>query len=230
MTDSTLTIRDLDDQEVSSLLDAKFSPETERSKIRVAWTFFRIVRRVLAAAVCVFALVLALAVTTGKWELLPVLSGSMSPYMGTGSLAVTESVPTTKLHLGEVAVFHPPFSPQVIYIHRIVYLANSHGKVLVRTKGDANSIVDPWTVAINSSSVNVVRFSVPLVGYVVLWVHSRTGRAITLICAGLLSFALVLSSFNGKSKKAIQPDQPDQPDIIIDLRDRVPQDQLSTLD
>ena len=229
MTDSTLATLEIDDQQTSGGLVGTFSPRTEAPKTRKALVLFRIIRRILAVAVCICALVIAVAVTTGRWELLPVLSGSMSPHMKTGSLAVTESVPISQLHLGEVAVFHPPFSPKVIYIHRVVFLAHSHGRLLVRTKGDANSIVDPWTVTIDGSSINVVRFSIPLVGYLILWVHSTTGRALILICAGLLSLVLVLSSFKQLGKKAIQPDQPDQPDqpeIIIDLRDHVLHDQL----
>jgi hypothetical protein len=74
---------------------------------------------------------------------------------------------------------------------------------------------------INSSSINVMRFSIPLVGYVILWVHSKTGRALILICAGLLSLVLVLSSFKQLGKKAIQPE------VIIDLCDHLPHDQLS---
>ena len=221
MTESTFATLELDDQQTLGGLDVALAPRTEPLKVRKGRTLLRIIRRVLAAAVCVFVLVLAVAVTTGKWELMPVLSGSMSPHMGTGSLAVTERVPTSQLQLGDVAVFHPPFSPQVIYIHRVVYLTRSHGKVLVRTKGDANSIVDPWTVTINSTSINVVRFSIPLVGYFITWVHSSTGRALILICAGLLSLALVLSSFKQLGKK------PSQPEIIIDLRDHVPHDRLS---
>ena len=180
-----------------------------RSKGSWGWQLFRMVRRVLAAIVCLFVILLASAVLSGRWELLPILSGSMSPHMGTGSLAVAQREPTNRLRLGEIAVFHPPFSNQVVYVHRVVELTRSHGKVIVRTKGDANATPDPWTVSVASPSIYVVRFSVPEAGYVILWVHSKVGRAAILTLAGLVSLGLVISSVWPLRRKIIKTTEPE---------------------
>lgn len=191
---------------------------------------FLMLRRLIAAGVVAFVLLLAISVLSGAWELLPVLSGSMSPGMPTGSIAIAQREPIGDLQLHDIAVFHPPSSPRVIYMHRVIQLKHASGQVLVRTKGDANPVPDPWTLHITSRSIYLVRYRIPVVGYVVLWVHSKVGREIILTAAGLLALTLVISSF-WDSKRVRRSDgtntddslapieSVDEGSIVIDLRD-----------
>ena len=166
---------------------------------------FRIVRQLIALAVCAAAGLLAFSVISGNWELLPVLSGSMQPWMPTGSLAIIQREPLRDLRLHDVAVFHPPYSPRVIYMHRVVELRRAGSVLLVRTKGDANPVSDPWTLRISGRSAYIVRYRVPELGYVALWVHSETGRATILSVAGLLALALVISAVREARRKGHEP-------------------------
>jgi len=54
--------------------------------------------------------------------------------------------------------------------HRIhkIELADDGVTRVFRTKGDANPGEDPWTFALTSTDQNVMRFSVPFVGYALL--------------------------------------------------------------
>ncbi|MCI2975772.1 MAG: signal peptidase I [Ferrimicrobium sp.] len=160
-----------------------------------------LLRRAVALLVCLLVVALGFSVLSGRWELLPVLSGSMSPGMPTGSIAFAQREPISDLKLHDVAVFHPPNSTRVIYLHRVISLKRVHGEVVVRTKGDANPVPDPWTLHITSSTVYIVRYSVSHAGYVVLWVHSKTGREVILTVAGLLAFALVVSALRDGGRK-----------------------------
>ena len=179
-------------------------------------------RRGLALAVCAFVAVLAVAVLSGSWEVLPVLSGSMAPGMPMGSIAIAQREPVRALKLHDVAIFHPPFSTRVIYIHRVIGLQHEHGEVLVRTEGSANASPDPWTLRITSSSIFIVHYRIPDVGYIALWVHSGIGRATVLTGAGLLALALVIAELRdvktSKRARVIAHDRSPRPEVVIDLR------------
>jgi signal peptidase len=148
--------------------------------------------------------------------MLPTLSGSMRPTMPVGSITIAQREPLSDLRLHDVAVFHPPFSTHVIYMHRVVSLQRTPQGFLIHTKGDANRTPDPWTLKIDSKDIYIVRGSVPYAGYVIVWIHSRFGRAIILTVAGLIAVALVASVIIDSNKKKRKGGHDD---VIIDLRD-----------
>jgi signal peptidase len=153
----------------------------------------RLARLVVALGVLAGFLTVAVAVLSGAWQVRPVLSGSMSPGIPTGSLVVTQRVPTSSLEVRDVAVFHPPGEPTIDYVHRIISLRREGGAIVIRTQGDANRYPDPWTLRVTSAHAYVARFAVPFLGYVAVWVHSPAGRRDLLIGAGLLAALLVAS-------------------------------------
>jgi signal peptidase len=65
-----------------------------------------------------------------------------------------------------------------------------HG-LAYRTKGDANATRDPWTIRL-PERVGRVSFSVPYLGYVVWYAHTREVRTILIALAAIsiLVFAL----------------------------------------
>ena len=110
-----------------------------------------------------------------------VLSGSMRPTAQPGDLAVTEGVPTSSLRVGDVIVFMPP-NATVPVLHRI---ASRDGDV-VTTKGDANSVADPWNVTLQGTTGYRLVFIVPYLG----WLTEL--RSVGLIVAGLCVALLIL--------------------------------------
>lgn len=129
------------------------------------------------------------AVASGNWQVRPVLSGSMRPAFPIGGVLITQRVPTSSLRLGDVAVLHPPNNPGITYIHRIIWIKHRGSQTLVRTKGDANPIADPWTARIEGPVAYEGRYVLPYVGYAAVWIHSPIGRRILLALAGA-AFAL----------------------------------------
>lgn len=151
------------------------------------------VLRTLVLALLVAGFIMAaVAVGSGQWQVRPVLSGSMRPGFPIGGVVVTERVPLSSLRVGEVAVFHPPGSSSVTYVHRIISLRPSRGAVVVRTKGDANLYPDPWTLKLHGKWAYQARFALPLLGYPAVWVHSPAGKRILIVIAGTL-----LASWSG---------------------------------
>lgn len=110
-----------------------------------------------------------------------VTSGSMRPTFSPGDMAVTEGVPVGSLKVGDVIVFFPPGRTQAV-IHRIVSLDDG----VIQTRGDANSVDDPWRVTLTGSTAYRMVAVVPFIG----WLTQLQGPA--LIAAGLLVGLAVL--------------------------------------
>ena len=110
-----------------------------------------------------------------------VMSGSMRPTVSPGDLAITSGVPIGSLGVGDVVVFIPPNETQPV-LHRIA----SRDGVVITTKGDANSIADPWRITLQGATAYRLVFVVPFLG----WLTEL--RSAALIGAGLIVALLIL--------------------------------------
>ncbi|GAA2588071.1 hypothetical protein GCM10010399_17580 [Dactylosporangium fulvum] len=133
-------------------------------------------RVALAVTILFVAGAAALAVTQSRIE--PVLTGSMDPTIPQYSLVLAVPVRANALRVGDVVVFQPPAGylpaggPPVM--HRIVELRRQDGTLLMRTRGDANTATDPWTVDLDSSALYRVQASLPHAGLAVQFLHHTT--------------------------------------------------------
>jgi signal peptidase I len=71
----------------------------------------------------------------------------MNPTIPPGSLVVGTPVSGGRLHVGEIVMFRPPApygapSGDPI-VHRVASITDQH-RIVIRTKGDDNPVVDPW--------------------------------------------------------------------------------------
>jgi len=146
-------------------------------------------------------IVMCSAVLSGNWQIRPILSGSMRPGFSIGGVAITQTIPTSQLKVGDVAVFHPPFLKNVTYIHRIISIKKSNNQFIIHTKGDDNPIADPWVLRITSKNSYVARFTLPFIGYAAVWVHSYNGKKILLTIAGILFIIFIMSILLEREKK-----------------------------
>ena len=140
----------------------------------------RIVDVVLVAA-GVAVLAGGIAFRVADFHVQTVLSGSMRPTVSPGDLAITRGVPMSSLQVGDVIVFTPPTQTQQV-IHRI---ASREGDVIT-TKGDANSVADPWHVTLQGATGYRLVLVVPYFG----WLTEL--RSVGLVVAGLCVALLIL--------------------------------------
>ncbi|MDA8071190.1 MAG: signal peptidase I [Actinomycetota bacterium] len=157
-------------------------PARERARRRA---LKRLVTATVLAALVAAATTGIVGVASGAWQVRPILSGSMRPGFPVGGVVVTQRVPLDSLHVGDVVVFHIPHDPGATYVHRIVWLEHRGNELLVRTKGDANTVPDPWTLNVHGPVAYQARFTLPLIGYAAVWLHSPTGRNDMVAVAGL---------------------------------------------
>ena len=131
-----------------------------------------------------------------------VTSGSMRPTASPGDVAVTEVVPVSSLKVGDVIVFFPPGRVAEPVMHRIVSLDNG----VIKTRGDANSVEDPWQITLSGATAYRMVAVVPFVG----WLGELQRPA--LIVAGLLlllAIAIELwKEVRGRTAKARSVAQP----------------------
>lgn len=113
-------------------------------------------------------------------------SGSMSPAIGTGALALARSVPASDLRVGDVVSVTTASGSRVT--HRVVRTETMSGQVLLTLRGDANRVPDAQRYPVESAYR--VFWHVPWLGYAVGAMVSPGGLFVLgLLVMGLLVLA-----------------------------------------
>lgn len=148
--------------------------------------FFRAVSQAvggiaLAATAGVIALLmLAFGPTLIGFESMVVTTGSMGKAAPPGSVVLTRLVDSRAVGVGDI-VSYRRHGRQVPVTHRVTSAHAEDGKIILRTKGDANATPDPEPVVVQGSIARVEHV-VPYAGYVVKFARTPLG--------GLLLFIL----------------------------------------
>ena len=137
----------------------KFTGQSSETTVSRLWNVTSGAFLALTAIACLSTAVL---VTVGQVTFSRVLTESMAPDIHRGDGLVLKQVSTNDLKAGQVVVLPMPSAGGALYAHRLVSVTHSDGTVLVRTKGDANPVEDPWTLKIESKNTPVVITTLPL--------------------------------------------------------------------
>lgn len=106
-----------------------------------------------------------------------ILSGSMEPVYGTGSMVYVESVEPESVEVDDVISF--VFDEDLTVVtHRVVEIDEENSRFT--TKGDANDTIDGGTVHFNNL-LGVVAFGVPYLGYIYSYFTSTPGIYIAIV-------------------------------------------------
>jgi signal peptidase I len=124
----------------------------------------------------------------GGLQLLAVMSGSMEPTIPVGGIVGIRPVPANELKVGDVITFANQTSPDVLVTHRIVSLEARNGQAFLTTKGDANDSVDALA-APATRAVGRVDFSLPWLGYLMIWLASPLAK-VGILAIAIVGFAL----------------------------------------
>lgn len=125
------------------------------------------------------------------YERYVITGGSMSGTFEKGALVLERPVPVADLAVGDVVTYVPPPSSGVttLVTHRIAEVSTSAtGDRVLRTKGDANADVDPWTFSLTAPTQPVVEVAVPHVGWALIALADRQVRLLVVgVPAGLIA-------------------------------------------
>lgn len=138
----------------------------------------------LGGVVCIAAVIAAVVFDI---TLIMFKTGSMSPTIPTGALAVVREIPASEAHVGDVVTVDR--QDQLPVTHRITAISTEpSGVTTIRMKGDANDTEDPYPYTV--STVRKVIWSIPELGFFV----AKASRppvlaAVTLAMALLVTWA-----------------------------------------
>lgn len=126
-----------------------------------------LVRGVVGLAVAVF-LLLAVGPHALGYRTMTMLTGSMAPMIEPGDVTVVTPIAVEDVTEGMVITYHQPIGDRSLVTHRVVEVQrDAAGTVSVRTKGDANEAVDPWTATLQGDTAYQVRAVVPELGHLI---------------------------------------------------------------
>lgn len=143
---------------------------------------------VLIATVAVLAMLLAGVRLVGLTPY-TVLSGSMEPNYHVGSLVYIRDVDPLTLQVNDPVTYH--MTDGTVVTHRIHEVLEQSGDRIYRTKGDANDRPD-GPLLTPDRVIGKPVFTIPLLGYVSVFVQNPPGSLITVVvCALLLVLTLL---------------------------------------
>lgn len=141
---------------------------------------------VQAATIAVIGVLLAVTLPAfAGFHTVTVMSGSMGSALRVGSVAVTQPIDAADVNEGDIVVFAPSDrTPPVI--HRVVAITlDEDGRRVATTRGDANDAEDPHPLVLAGSGERIV-YSVPFVGFLLVFVQSGAGRVLMLVAVTTL--------------------------------------------
>lgn len=142
----------------------------------MTWSKVRSAILTLGAVLGLACMLWTVAIAATGLKPLVLLSGSMSPALDTGDLALARTEPAGKVAVGDVVSVVGPDGVRVT--HRVAGIASAGDQTVLRLKGDANASIDdqPYEV----TSVDRVVARVPHAGYVIGFAGSRLGVGLAL--------------------------------------------------
>jgi len=146
----------------------------------------------LVAVACMSVFALALGPRLLGYETMTVLSTSMEGTFNPGDIILVSREPISSVRAGQVLSFHVPIGDHHVVTHRVRTVQRVHGETLIQTKGDANSVADPWRAALHGGYVWRYRGRLQYAGYPLLFLRGRTVQRIGLYAAPALLVPLLL--------------------------------------
>lgn len=148
----------------------------------------KIIGKILSDLILFCAVLLAVLIAGPRllgWQSLVVLSGSMEPTYHVGSLIYVKKTAPQAVKTGEPITFYLEDGKTVV-THRVIKIDT--GNKNFYTKGDANNVADGGATPY-SRLIGVPVFSIPMLGYVTSYVHTRQG--LILVVTGLMCFLIL---------------------------------------
>jgi len=137
----------------------------------------------------------------GKYSVYNVLTESMLPTFGMGSIIVVKDVPQSQIETGDIITFYPVEDNSTVLTHRIIDIVCDDGETRYQTQGDNNNIPDRNLIRYNKIIGKVVFFANGWGNYL-LMIRSPIGITLMVGVTILLMILAYLSDTAKKKKKA----------------------------
>ena len=108
------------------------------------------------------------------YQSLTVVSGSMVPTLGVGSVVIDEVIAPADARPGDIVTFKDPVRPRQL-THRLQKVRVEGDTFYMTTLGDANDVPEHWSVP-RTGHIGRVAAHLPKLGYAREWLGSRYAR------------------------------------------------------
>ena len=126
-----------------------------------------LVRGVMGLAVLAF-LLLAVGPHVLGYRTMTMLTGSMAPEIDAGDVTIVTPIAVSQVTPGMVITYHKPVDDRSLVTHRVVSVGTGpDGSIQIRTKGDANPAIDPWTATLQGDTAYEVQAVIPELGHLI---------------------------------------------------------------
>jgi signal peptidase I len=137
----------------------------------------------LGVAIGILGVIVAPSLFGGRS--LTVMSGSMEPALGVGDVVITSGVHPADVRVGDIITFKDPEGTGKLITHRVRRMRIENGTARVVTKGDNTNAVERWDIPA-TGSLGRVEYHVPLLGFLVFWLHGPLARFGLIVIPALL--------------------------------------------
>ena len=141
----------------------------------------------------------------GIWGYRPmlVLSGSMSPAIEAGDMIIAKTIKPRDIALGDVITYK--INQDTLVTHRVIEIIDDKGKLMFKTKGDANNVDDQSLVA-EDQIVGSLGMKIPYGGHLAEFVRKPIGFVLFVILPGMTLLGIELKNIlfqlkNGKQQE-----------------------------
>lgn len=152
---------------------------------------------ILSLGAVVGVLCILMALGSAFFDLRPLIfrSGSMSPTISTGALAIAQNVSAGELKAGDIVMVKTEGGSRVT--HRIVTVTHRGERATLALKGDANGSPDAQVYDVGTA--DRVWFAIPKAGYAVSWFSGPIGL---FLLGSYAAFLLMVLFGNRRGPKA----------------------------
>ena len=123
-----------------------------------------------------------------------IISGSMEPNYNVGCVTYVKPVKFEELEVGDTITFT---TSSLTVTHRIISIDKE--KESVNTKGDANETNDGY-ISYRNIKGRATKFSIPYLGYAMVWISTIKGKILLLIIIVGLSIMSNILGYLGSNK------------------------------
>lgn len=122
---------------------------------------FLVIKEIFRIEILLALSILAVIVIHSQVHTVRVVSPSMEPTISAGDLVLIKAIPKENLEVGMVMLIKNPKS-NLMYLHRVTYIAKSSNGLEIQTQGDANALPDTWNTLLSDKEAYVMFIRIPL--------------------------------------------------------------------
>ena len=121
-----------------------------------------------------------------------------------GDVVIASRVSPAEVRVGDIVTFSDPEGSGKLITHRVRRVRLANGTAHIVTKGDNTNTVERWDIPAGGS-LGRVEYRVPLLGFLVFWLHGPFGRLGLIVLPDLV--ALDTGCIWGRQLTAVRVDK-----------------------